>query len=396
MEAVLCAGFGGNIKIWVNDKLILSEQEEFNTDLDVLKANCTLKKGANRILLQIGNNATSAANFAIRLTDKNYATLQGLTFSDVYQAYTKDNGSFDKTKVIAFEPETTFLNKIKSEPNNLINYYLLSEIYTRNRKYPQAQKITAEGFAKAPDNSIFKYAMMQCLAKVNNRTELVQLLEDIKEKDPKCLISYDLRIDQLTDEEKYEEAMTLLNEQIEQYGVTESSTKSKIELTFKQEKLELGVSLIRDAYAKYPESQTFMQMWANVQDRLYKDPRKALSIYEDYLDDNFSASLLEDVGNKYLELGDNSKAIKIFEKLADMYAYDPSYLTKLVNYYYTTKNNQKAMEYAQKCLKISPYNSSYWENMGLLHEQNKNEKEAIAAYRKGLHYNPNAYDVRKK
>lgn len=396
MEALLCAGFGGNIKVWVNDKLILSEQEEFNTDIDVLKAPCSLKKGVNRVLLQIGNNATNAANFAIRITDQNLASIQSLTFSDVYQPYPKDKGSYDKTKVIPFEPEVLFTTKIKEEPENLINYYLLSEVYLKNRKYTEAQKVTAEGLAKAPDNSIFKYAMMQCLVKVNNRTELVQLIEDFKEKDPTCIVSYELRIDQLIQEEKYEDALALVEEQIKKHGVSTTSIKTKINLAIKQEKLESGVQQIQEAYNKYPDDVNFVNMWYNVVKKLYKDPQRAIGVYENYLDDNFNSSVLEDLAGEYFELGSNNKGVKALEKLSATFPHDPDYLTKLVNHHYSVKDYDKAMEYAQKCLKISPYNAGYWENLGLLYEQDKNEKEAIAAYRQGLHYNPNAYDVRKK
>jgi hypothetical protein len=56
MEVKLLLGVSGSFKIWMNDALVGSEQEERNTDIDVYNYQVKLQKGYNRILIQIGSS----------------------------------------------------------------------------------------------------------------------------------------------------------------------------------------------------------------------------------------------------------------------------------------------------------------------------------------------------
>ncbi len=395
-EGVVCVGFGGNIKVWVNDKLVIAELEELNTELDAYKAVCNFKKGYNRILVQVGSTRSSS-NFIVRLTDKQYNPLPNLTFRDSYQAYTKETvTTYDASKVIALSPETYFLDKIKAEPNNLINYYLLCKTYLRNKKMYQAQQIIADALVKAPKNSVLLFEQLQCFSKTRNRTDLVTLMEAMKEQDPNSLFSLALQMEQYVNEEKYEEASELLDKRISLFGQSEETLKSKIDIAIKQNQIEPALAMIKEGYEKYPENLAYVRMTYNIQKQVFKDTKEALKVYEKYCDGTFSVSLKEELSGEYLELGMNEKALKIYEELAEAFPNDADYYNKLAQYYYGKKNSEKAIEYVQKQLKLAPYHSSYWESLGVVYEQQNNTAEAIKAFKQGLYYNPNAYDLRKK
>jgi tetratricopeptide (TPR) repeat protein len=83
------SGNSGSLKIWVNDKLVTNIADERNCDLDIYINNVKLNKGYNRILVQIGESETNAANFMIRVTDKDGNVIKGLTASPAQQPYSK-------------------------------------------------------------------------------------------------------------------------------------------------------------------------------------------------------------------------------------------------------------------------------------------------------------------
>lgn len=72
-DAIISTGGRGSQKVWVNDKLLMSEEEELTTEMDKYSARCHLKKGYNRVLVQIGFTNDNIPNFIVRLTDDKYA-----------------------------------------------------------------------------------------------------------------------------------------------------------------------------------------------------------------------------------------------------------------------------------------------------------------------------------
>lgn len=394
-EGMLCVGFGGNIKVWVNDKLVITESEELNAELDLMKVACSFKKGYNRILVQSGTTKGSS-NFLVRLTDKNYNPLPNLSYKAEYQPYPKDGSAYDAGKVIALAAETFFLDKIKNEPNNPINHLLLCKTYLRNRKIFQAQNTIAAMVEKAPNNSLLLYEQLQCLLKAKNRTDLVTMTEFMKEQDPNSLFALTLQTEQYINEEKYEEATQTLDKRIKLYGENSETLKSQIDLAIKQNKFEVALEMIQRGYGKYDDNLTYVRMWYNIQRKVYKNVSASHDVYKRYIDDYFSVSLTNELAQDYFELGMNKDGLKLIEKLAATFPNDADYINELAQYYYGTKNTEKALEYTQKQLKLAPYYSTYWESLGLIYEQQNNTQEAIKAFKQGLYYNPNAYDIRRK
>ncbi len=397
IDAVLCAGFAGNIKIWVNDKLILSEAEELRTELDMIKATCQLKKGTNRVLLQLGyTNSTDEPNFIVRFTDKNFNVLSGLTYSDVFKPYPKDKGNYNPQGSIKLFAEEFFETKIKSEPQNIVNYLLLCDTYLRSKKVFEAQKVLNQALKIAPDNLLLKYESILVLQKAGNRTDLLQVIQQIKEQYPDCLFSLAVATQELIEEEKYEDAAKLVEKRISLFGESEETYRLKISIAASKNETQEILKLMQTAYSKYPDSYLFVKLQASIAKDVYKEPKNALKILEEYVKTHFSIQAMEHLASEYFEQGMNEKGLKILEKIYEAYPAQPSFLTKLENYYYGIKNNDKALMYAQKALAQTPYSSSYWQDLGVIYEQKGDKAEAIKAYKKGLHYNPNSYSTRRK
>ncbi len=395
-EGFICTGFRGNVKIWLNDKLVISESEELSSELDVLKAKVSFKKGYNRILVHNGHSK-GYSNFIVRLTDENFNPLTNYTTTSSYQPYFKENEvSYDASKTLALDFEVFFENKIKNEPENLLNYYMLCEVYLRNKKVTQAQNIIAKAVEKAPNNTLVLHKQLVCYNEAKNRTDLVTLMEQIRENDPDCLFSLEVYMEQLIGEEKYEEAEKLLKKRIELYGKDVQTVLKEINLDINQQKIENALAKIGEAFYAYPDNKDVMRLTHNIQKDVYKNSKEATAVFYGYVDRNFDTEILYELAALYFEQGENEKGLKIYEKVEKFYPNDGDVFDKLAQYYYGKKQTDKALDYVRKQLKLAPYHSDYWSSLGALYEQKNDKTKSIEAYKKALYYDPNSYSIRKK
>ena len=396
MDVVLNAGVNGSVKVWVNDVLLVSEEKERVTELDCYKSPCHLKKGYNRVLVQVGYTQNSIANFLVRFTDEKLNPVAGLTFTDEVQGYSKAARSDEKAKSISHFAEAFFDDKIKSEPGNLINYILLSQTYLRNNKTYEARKIIEQALEKDPENSLLRFELMQCYVKESNRTLLSKEVERIKEKDPGCNLVFQLKIKQLIEEEKYEEATQMLDDMIHLYGEDEEALSLRVNILYHQKKVEEELQVAQKAYAKYPDYPDFVRMMFNIKKDNNKDKEAAIGIYEKYLKTSFNYAIYRDLGWEYIDEGKKDKGLQIMSKIQELFPYDPEFLTDMEKYYFQQQDYAKALEYCNRSLQLAPYVATYWENQGVIEEQMGKRDEASQSYVKALYYDSKLYDSRKK
>ena len=395
MKVVINAGVNGSLKVWVNDGLIIAEAKERVTELDCYKSYARLKKGYNRVLVQIGVTNNSTANFIIRCTDTDGNPIQGVTSKSETQPYTKQasSGSVDHIRHFA---EVYFEDKIKLQPDNPLNYILLSQVLLRNQKTFEARKIIQLALEKHPSNSLLRFELIQCLIKEGSRTLLSQEIERIKETDPGCYFVYRLNLDRLMDEEKYDEASELYDKMKTLQPEDQYDLQDRVRILIAKEKTDEAIRIIQDAHKKYPDNYSFVTMMFNLEKNVYKNREKAIRIYEEYLKRNFNVQLYKDLSKEYIDQGKKETGLKMLGNIQQMFPHDPSFMSDLVNYYFQQQDYKRAIEYADLALKISPYVATYWENKATVQEQAGDEVNAVANYKKALYFDSKRYETRKK
>ncbi|MBI1225468.1 MAG: DUF3857 domain-containing protein [Bacteroidetes bacterium] len=394
-DVLLSLGFSGNIKVWVNDRLLISEQEERRTELDTYRVPCKLRQGVNRVLVQLGTEENSFGNFAVRFTDEKGNEVAGLTSQAQFAPYKKDLDT-SMPDLLPFYGEAFFEQKIKQQPDNLLNYILLNDVYSRSRKSQEALAVIEEAMKKAPDNSLLRLELLSCLSVLENRTELTKELQYIKEKDPTNYLSADQLFDEHMDNEKYEDAWKVVHLMVAEYGEIEDTYKMKVQLHGKQNDLEELVSIIDEAYRAYPESSSFAELKHNVALMLRKDVLGSMNIYSNFLKDNYDLGIAKQLAKEYLEAGQNGKALKIYENIAEIFPYDPDEFSRLFNYYYSVRDFKKAQQTLDIMKGLAPFSSTNFSNQAELFKQTKKEEDALANFQKALHYSPNDFDSRRK
>lgn len=396
-KVVLCAGGSGSLKVWVNDEIVIAESKERATELDTYKSEVTLKKGYNRILVQLGFTDSGYPNFAIRLTDDRYLPIKNITVTPQYQKYTSLNDQkAQPSPSIPLFAETYFIDKIKAEPDNLLNYLLLGKVYTRNEKSYEARRIYEQALKKAENNSILKLELINCLSKTENRTKLLELAESIKETDPKCQFSIILKMDKALDEKKFDEFKTHLKDYVDQFGEDETVYSYKIKM---DEKAGLDNEMINDinmAHQKYPASSLFTKYYFYLKSERQKDSKGALKVYESYLKDRYSYEIRQALIKAYFKQGMIEKGQKMLEESFKYFPFDPESSTNLAIYFYNKQDYGMALKYCKNALAQRPYTSTYWSNLGSVYEALGKKEEAIESDKKAVYYSPNLFNVHQK
>ncbi len=396
MNVIISAGCSGAIKVWVNDEAVIAEPKEVTTELDYYKNHVQLKKGYNRLLVQLSYTNSSFPNFIIRFTDDNYNSIKGLEYSSAFREYPKLNNAKHPASSIKHFAESFFEDKVKREPDNIINYILLSQTYLRNMKTAAARSLIEKAAERFPDDMLLRFELMQCYLKETNRTSLLQEMERMKEKDPDCMLAFRMNIEQLMNLEKYHEAETELKRYDSLYDNDGQLTDIKIKLYSAQNKMDDLIKTIEDMYKSHPDNPEAVQMMFNVKMKVHKDVSGALGIYENFLKTNYSYDIIKLLAEEYNKQGMAEKELQWLKYLADSFSYDPELYTNISNYYFNQQEYGKATEFGRKALELAPYVATYWENLGVELQQQNIREEAMNAYRKAVYYDGRKYNARAR
>ena len=397
MKVLLNVGFNGAIKVWVNDELVITEKKELVTEVDYCKNYVELKKGFNRLLIQVSYTNNSFPNFIIRLTDDKCVPVKGLTYTAELQKYPLLRSDKQPAGCIRHFTEAFFEEKIKQEPDNLINYFLLSETYLRNKRTSEARALIEKVVQKFPDNPLLRLELMSCYVKEGNSTLLQQETERMKEKDPECLIAAKLNIEQLMQNEKYQEVDEEIKKYDAHFGDDDNDMfNTKVRLYSAQNKMKELVNLIEKNYKNHPEEPSTVTLMSNVKMNVNKDVKGALQVYENYLKNNYNYEIVQKLADEYKKQGMADKQLRLLKEQSDNFPYDPELYNGVANYYFAKQDYNKATEWARKALSLAPYVSTYWENLGVELQQQHADEEAVNALKKAVYYSANNYTAREQ
>ncbi len=393
-KVYLYTGVSGSIKIWVNDKLVLQEQEERNNDIDTYINSAELNKGYNRILVQIGESEANAANFMLRICDENANPIAGLTSIAEYQEY-------DKAEAYTVEKKTVFAEEffeasIKEDPKNLLDHLLLANTYLRNDKKYESRKAMKAASALAPANTLVSVFAIQAFAKDNNVTDLTKERDKLKKNDPKSIIVMKMLVDEADEQEDYDEKERLINEIEDLHGNSKYVELQKIALLGQRQKVDEAYSAVNDYYKKYPQDEDAVLLKYTVQNAVLQSNTAGMKILQKYLKTTYSENVEDQLINAMFNAGMVPSGLALMEKRLVNHPYSVGLLGDLSDIYTNLQNYEVAEKYAKRAFEFAPYESYYSEKLGSLAEQQKKNTEAEKYYEDAIYYDPTSYDAREQ
>lgn len=392
-DVLLMAGSSGSMKIWVNDLLIASENEERNTDNDVYNYKVKLNKGFNRILLQVGSSEIERNNFMVRIAD-NEGQLLKLNSTETMQPYKKA-----QPYTIVQQPffvETYFEEQLKNKPESLLDMLMLLNVYNHNDKKYQARKIAATLKAAAPTATVVSKCVVEALNRDVNTLNAAKELEAIKKIDPESNYGLLLRYEDATEKEEWDTAMAIVKKKIELYGTDAETEIKMLNLYVKKNEMKTVMEKLQEDLKKYPHEATFVLYNYYLQFSATKNLRLSNQILTDYLRRNFNTKIYDLVTENYFKIGDKQAGLNAYIKYIEDRPYATGKYADLAEVYYDLRAYDKALEWEQKAINLAPYVGRFYYAKGLIYNADAEKVEAKEMMKKAIYYTPTNYDARKK
>ena len=393
-EVILRLGVSGSVKVWMNDKLILSEKEERDNYMDTYMIKTRLNQGNNRMLIQLGSSEISDMNVAARFTTPDGKVIDNLVFSDVYKAYDKEK-SYESTllpnKYVDF-----FKQKIETAPDNFVNYIILAEMYGTMDYKEEALETLLKAEKLAPESSFIKARLLEVYAQRSNRTRLAELIEWMRNNDENNYYALNYRYSEALGNEDYDEAEAIIETIKKEYGETELYYTYQIAYLSANDKSKEMIETMEEAFLEYPENLDFLYYRYLLYKEIEKNPAKGEKLLKKYLKKNYSADILSQLAAINFEKGYIDKGLDYLKSIS---ANDPSSgdaFVDLANTYFQLQMYEKATENMQIAVDMAPYYGYYWGELANIYEQRGFKTKAIDLYEKCITLSPTYYDARTK
>ncbi len=396
IDPLLCLGGTGAMKVWVNDKLVISQPEEIVTELDWWKVKVHLNKGFNRILVQIGyTDEGTAPNFIVRLTDQRYRAVPGIASQTTPEKYQID-ASKDEPALIPHFAEEYFKKQIASQPDDIINSILLSRVYIRNQEWDKAKTLLAKLQKTYPKDAFITNYYLDCMSGNTDRSDWEESMETLKTLVPDNYWILYSKVAKLEGEKNYTEAMEILNKIIGIQGERRITSVKKMQLFAEQEKIDSMVLQLKDAYAKYPDNAQVVQTIYQYETRMNNDPAKGTAALEKYCEKNYDYNTLNLLGKVYLNQGKTDAAVALMKKMLDVAPYELDSYTPLVRYYFASQKYDSAIYYLNLEHQISPYHHAPLGDIATSYAQMKQKDSAILYFKKALALHAGGFGYREQ
>lgn len=383
-EGIFCLGGNGALKAWLNDKLLIAEQEEARTELDTYQAKCLLKKGYNRVLLQIGyTSVTESPNFIVRITDQKCTALHDVRCSSEFQPYVADTISAAPTRVTHFA-EAYFLDQMKRHPDDPAFPFLLSRLYLRAEAFEKAKAIMRPLYDKYPDNPFIIDNYSTCLSPVFEKAGFAELTEKVKQLDPENYWVQVIRYNKLVEEKKYQEARPLIDHLIAERGHTLIVDLKLLTLLLSTEKLDSALAFAKDIYDANRDHAAIVQMMAQLQKQVLRQPDNYVKTIEEYLRGGYNLNLTTALADAYFERNEVEKGIALLQNLVDVFPGELESYEPITKYYFARQQYDSCIYYLKKVTRISPYRHETLAEIANCYMQKNDRQSALAYYKQAL------------
>lgn len=396
-DAALCLGGYGALKVWVNDQLLLAAEEEKRTELDAYQAPCRLRKGYNRVLVQIGYTPeVGTPNFIVRLTDTaSNRPLKDISSTATVQKYPVERSAASPASHIHFA-EAYFLKRIQERPDDPAYPLLLSKVYLRCQQYDKAKEALYELYKKYPENPFMVNSYTECLSPQFEGTQSAELVEKVKLLDPQNYWVLLINEGKLEKEKKYDEALVMVNDLIAENGSNTLLELKKINLLSQQAKLDSAILLLKQLYAGDKQNADLVNTMALYYKHVLKNSDSVIAILEAFEKNNYHYNLNKFLADEYFERNETDKGLQVLKNLLAATPYMPESYQPLVQHFFSKQQYDSAIYYLQRMAGISPYNHSPLADIANCCMQQNDTRQALAYYRKALSFYPGGFDYRRR
>lgn len=391
----LKVGYGGLLKIFVNDVLVIDNEKDVITELDALTYEVTLNKGANRILIKSATEIQTPY-FMVRLEDNEGNFPDGLKIDLTSRNYKKGTRSSINPLLKAHSVINYFENLYAQDKDNFFNAYCLINSYLRNSNTEKALPLINSWLAKYPNSSLLLYYKIGCYNLINSATQAEEIVKNVEKNDPNYYIAA------LSSMEDFDKVMALdldkfnkrLDELSSAVDLPYMSTVMDMLKAFRKQDLdavrqELEV-ISKDEYLPSSIKSTFVSLYSEV----LSDKDRTIAELQKINQEHYLYETLALESRYYWNQNKIDESLAVYDEILEQFPFDNTLLTKYVSMLQSNKRYKESIPYIEQANKNYPYNYRFKEYMGEALQQTGKTKEAIAYYEEVIDRNAGSTALR--
>lgn len=388
-EVILKLGYSGSLKVWINDTEIYREPERRNTEMDYFQFKCTLNKGFNRVLIQLGDYEKDHANFVMRISDTSHNLLE-LPQSTKPQPYTKELKKVEQLPNFAIESLTQ-----KAE-NDILYQFLLANAYLRSGELNNAEDILLSVQKERPKNYFFLRNLILLYKESGQTTNQNKYYDLFQENYPEDIDILENKIDEFAKESDKVKLKEYVKNYLSKYPNYYNELSYRIAIGNLDQDNELVLRLIDSLYHSFPDDYQALSAKYNIEKNYYSKPKEANRILEKYLEKNYSASITSELASNYLEEGMIDKAISQLRKKIELIPTDYESYKNIINILTRQSKYDKAIDLCNVIIENRPSDYATLKDLAVLYKFKNDDKSALKYYEQALQYYPFSFDTNEK
>lgn len=386
-------GVSGSVKAFLNDALIIQDEDEKNNGYDTYIQTVTLNAGWNRILLKIGSGEIERNNFALRLTDSSGIPVKGLKFDLSPQNYIASVSAEKNTPVLNFA-EQSYRRQLDKTPDSPLDVLSLAGCYLLNDKHIEAEAVLLDGLKTRPNAPFYMAKLLEAYSRSNKNDELQALRDKLIKADSLYSIGIIYDFNEKLQNEDYEAAESALHRFEKIYTDSPAAIALKIQLYGKKSQNEQFISAIESAYGQFPNIWEFASAYSSTVMGRSHDKDSVVEIMLRALKYNYTAAHLWDIASLYLSFSNMAKWEEFTRQAVALQPVACGYHQAIAEQYLTMQKPDSALPFINRALEISPQSGVFHRSLARIYRAMNDSANAVKEFKATIKYSPIDFDTR--
>ncbi len=359
-EVYLSFGASGSFKVFLNDRLVLAERVFRNTGADAFVQKVTLRKGANRVLVKLGNE-DRYANFLLRFAEADGRGAADLKVVKPEGAYPKETGEAANLKNMpAFDRETAYLRaRLAKDADDEDAALLMMDLFNVHEMTDSGEVWALRRLERHPQSSLWLSLMAEALMRSRQATRSQEYYKAAYRMSPYCALGWNQELGRLLNSAGPEAVLEFLSKSPDELKNSKRAlltTMGKLAQLGRRDEAFKIFSKVEEVDADFDdETANFLSLVYMSQGR----KKEAVNAWTKFLKHGhayFSAyNALSDLD---LKAGDFSGAVDVLREGTRYLPDSPNLLMILANIHMHQKRYPDADKYLSSALALAPYNPS--------------------------------------
>ncbi len=397
---ILQIGYGGAIKVFLNDIEIAAKSQEAVTEMGALNIEVKLNKGVNRLLIKSASKSKTPY-FIVSPIDTEGKALENLSVSLKPEAYQKPDETAPHSEILKHVLIDYLATKSEQDgtlTSRFVNDYVLIAAYLRNSDYKSARPVLDKWLAKYPKSSTLA-SILNTIYVQEGRAELSnEVQKNMRKEDPDyfgSVLNEISEVDKLFKKDRVAFEKTLMR--------IKTVTDLPVMKTFADlleslrdnniSTLRMNLDTLMENEGAFPNLKNiFVELYDNV----LHDEEKTIHELEKLLGKNSNYAVFTSLANHYYKTNQKQKADSLFAITINDMGGDNNFIMDYVNLLQMQEKYAESLDIIQVGLKNYPFSALLYSAMGDAELQLGHKKEAVQAYQKALSHNSLNTDLRNK